>query len=82
MARKPNDEAIHRFVGSRLKELRGPMSPSDFAARCGTHQKEISDWEAGKPACGQKLEFVARRNNIDVSYFFPDGKVPENYPRF
>lgn len=77
---KANEEAVHKFVGSKLKELRGSMPPGDFAALCGTHQAEISKVEAGEPTCRHKLEFIARKNDKDVGYFFPDGKVPDNYP--
>ena len=80
MARKANEETVHKFIGSKIKELRNTMLLGDFAALCGTHQAEISKWEAGEPANLQKLKSIAKRTNKDVSYFFPDGKVPGNYP--
>jgi hypothetical protein len=81
-ATKANGTNIHQFVGNKVRELRGTMPPSDFAAHCGTHQAEISKWEAGGPACRYKLEFIAKKNKVDIGYFFPDGKVPDNYPRY
>jgi hypothetical protein len=73
---------IHHFVGRKIKELRGDMLPSDFAAKSGIHQAELSQCEAGTPTSKKRLEFLAKKNDIDVGYFFPNGKVPADYPDY
>jgi DNA-binding transcriptional regulator YiaG len=73
-------QTIHQYVGKKIKELRGTMLPSDFAAKNGTHQAVLSQWEAGAPASRKGLEFLANRNGISVGYFFPNGEVPADYP--
>ena len=40
---------VHRFVGEKMRELRGDMRPSDFASKNGIHQAWLAKCEAGEP---------------------------------
>lgn len=71
---------VHRFVGEKMRELRGAMRPSDFASKNGIHQAWLAKCEAGEPTCKTRLSSLAEKNGIQVGYFFPDGKIPDDYP--
>lgn len=79
-AKKTDLSDIHQFVGSKIKELRGTMPVGDFAAKSGIHQALLVKLEGGEPSCLARLEFLAAKNGVKVSYFFPGGKIPKDYP--
>lgn len=80
---KIDPKNINQFVGSKIRELRGAMLPSDFATKNGMHQAELGLYEHGeRTASLQRLRFLAIKNDMRVEDFFPDGKVPERYPEF
>lgn len=75
-----NPDSVRRFVGSKIRELRGGMLAGDFAKKSGVHPGPILDWEAGNPPSLSILEAMARRHDVEPGFFFPDGKVDPNYP--
>lgn len=77
---KPKAVKIHEFVGQKISELRGKMPQEDFARRNGLHPVSLREWEDGQPCCTCMLTHIARRNDLEVGYFFPNGEVPADYP--
>lgn len=75
-----NIDPLHRFVGSKIRELRGHMPTDDFAKKSGVHPGPILDWEAGNPPSLSILEAMARRHSVEPGFFFPDGRVDPEYP--
>ncbi len=78
VARETTD--IHKYVGQQIRELRGTMSPSSFAGKCGITPALLPRLEAGQPTCLARLHTLADRNGVEVEYFFPDAEIPDDYP--
>lgn len=80
---KPAQGDVTKFVAGKIKELRGRMPLHDFAVSNGIQQKLLTEWEDGiRLPCLSKLESLAKRNGVDVGFFFPGGHIPRNYPQF
>lgn len=74
---------VHRHVRKKLVELRGSMSISDFAKKNGAHVYDVVSFESGdKIPCLYALKFLALRNGMRVEDFFPNGKIPDDYPTY
>lgn len=79
VAKKPTID-VHQFVGERVKELQGGMPMSDFAAKSQMRHTVLAGLMKGEPSCLARLESLASRHNKEVSWFFPDGTIPADYP--
>lgn len=76
----PADTNIHIYVGQQITKLRGGMTPSSFAGQCGMNPALLPKLEAGEPTCLARLQSIAGRTGARVEDFFPDGKIPDDYP--
>jgi transcriptional regulator with XRE-family HTH domain len=55
-------------IAKRIKGLRGKMNQTEFAAKCGTSQADISRWESGGcvPAV-ESLMLIAKGCRVSVA---------------
>lgn len=79
-AAKAAEINIHEYVGQKLKELRGSMPISDFARKNGLNQALLAKIEDGEATCLARLELLAIKNDLNMGYFFPRGRIPPDYP--
>ncbi len=71
---------VHKYVGKKIKELRGSTSHIDFEKRYGVHALTVQHAEDGAPLCLYTVQYLADKTGKDVAYFFPNGEIPKDYP--
>lgn len=79
-AARATEATIHKFVGNKVRELKGSMPIDDFAAKSNMRRSVLVDMMEGEPSCLARLESLATRHGKEVGWFFPDGTIPKEYP--
>lgn len=68
---------LYRFIGSRIRDLRGATTQEELAKQIGVTPNTLSRWETAvyKPSPAE-LDQLARHFNVGIWAFFPSSERP------